>query len=284
MRETYRKKLERVLPGLKNSSFVCLGEGEDNIAFEVNSQLVARFTKRDAGAVKREAAILDFVQTIAPLSAPKLRYARPNDGFIVYDKLPGVPLVSIAKDVDVKEWPDFASQLGNFLSALNSADAEPIQSYLQVDVDGPEVWLSESKECFTQVRNLIPQLYYAPIAAFLAAPPPNSRFKSVFAHNDLGIEHILVNPGTQQITGVLDWSDAALADPAHDFGKIYRDLGPEVFRETRRAYTANADAELEQRAVFYSKCGVLEDLAYGVAHKKDTYIHKCLTSLRWLYR
>jgi aminoglycoside phosphotransferase (APT) family kinase protein len=30
---------------------------------------------------------------------------------------------------------------------------------------------------------------------------------------------------TRASTGIIDWSDAALADPAYDFGLLCRDLG-----------------------------------------------------------
>jgi aminoglycoside phosphotransferase (APT) family kinase protein len=43
----------------------------------------------------------------------------------------------------------------------------------------------------------------------------------VFSHNDLGIEHVLIDPGTWTVTGIIDWSDAAIVDPAIDFGLLY---------------------------------------------------------------
>jgi len=56
----------------------------------------------------------------------------------------------------------------------------------------------------------------------------------VFSHNDLGIEHVLGTPATAAVTGVIDWGDAALIDPACDFGLLYRDLGAAAL-PTRRA-------------------------------------------------
>jgi hypothetical protein len=35
-----------------------------------------------------------------------------------------------------------------------------------------------------------------------------------------GIEHVLVDQDTFAVTGVLDWTDAALVDPAYDFGPL----------------------------------------------------------------
>jgi aminoglycoside phosphotransferase (APT) family kinase protein len=56
------------------------------------------------------------------------------------------------------------------------------------------------------------------IQAFLATTPPDGTPAQVFSHNDLGIENVLVDPDTAAVTGVLDWADAALVDPAYDFG------------------------------------------------------------------
>jgi aminoglycoside phosphotransferase (APT) family kinase protein len=97
----------------------------------------------------------------------------------------------------------------------------------------------------------------------------------VFSHNDLGIEHVLVDPAGWAVTGVIDWSDAALVDPAVDVGLLYRDLGPPAL-----ALVGGPDAE---RAVFYARCAMLEDLAYGVTTGLDRYVAKSRTALSWLF-
>ncbi len=53
---------------------------------------------------------------------------------------------------------------------------------------------------------------------------------------------MLVDPDTWEVTGIIDWSDAAIVDPAYDFGLLYRDLGP---RARRRAYVDKSLAALE---------------------------------------
>ncbi len=52
--------------------------------------------------------------------------------------------------------------------------------------------------------------------------------------------------------GIIDWSDAAIVDPAYDFGLVYRDLGPGAARVAIRSYRTEANdiAALRQRAVF----------------------------------
>jgi hypothetical protein len=46
---------------------------------------------------------------------------------------------------------------------------------------------------------------------------------------------------------------------------------------------ANDVAALSERAVFYGKCSVFEDLAYGNETGRDMYVDNCLTAMEWLF-
>ncbi|MFD3524467.1 phosphotransferase [Streptomyces sp. NPDC058653] len=147
------------------------------------------------------------------------------------------------------------------------------------------MWLDEARETYAAVVPAVPRAYREPVLAFLDAPPPAGGPPPVFSHNDLGIEHVLVDPDTWRVTGVIDWSDAAIVDPAHDFGLVLRDLGPDALRRALRGYAADAHVAeaIAERAAFYARCGVLEDLAYGVETGRRSYLDKSLAGLRWLF-
>jgi aminoglycoside phosphotransferase (APT) family kinase protein len=135
------------------------------------------------------------------------------------------------------------------------------------------------------VAAAVPVVHRRAVAAFLEAPPPAGGWTPVFSHNDLGIEHVLVDPGTVAVTGVIDWSDAAIVDPAVDVGLLLRDLGPAALQAAMGRYRAEGDdpAALEERAVFYARCRLLEDLAYGLETGRDRYLDKSLAALAWLF-
>lgn len=40
-------------------------------------------------------------------------------------------------------------------------------------------------------------------------------------HNDLWAEHILVDPRSGSVSGIIDWGDAVISDPAVDFASVY---------------------------------------------------------------
>jgi hypothetical protein len=55
-----------------------------------------------------------------------------------------------------------------------------------------------------------------------------------------------------------------MAGYLRDLALIYRDLGPEVFRLTLAHYGGRFDGADRERAVFYARCKLLEDVAYGL--------------------
>jgi aminoglycoside phosphotransferase (APT) family kinase protein len=86
------------------------------------------------------------------------------------------------------------------------------------------------------------------------------------------------------VTGVIDWGDAAIVDPAIDFGLLYRDLGPAADAAMGSYRTEVNDlVALQERAVFYARCSVFEDLAYGLQTGRDRYVDKSLAALAWLF-
>lgn len=117
----------------------------------------------------------------------------------------------------------------------------------------------------------------------MARVPPDGPRTQVFCHNDLGTEHILVDVEAHAITGVIDWTDAAIADPMHDFARIYRDLGPEVFELMVARYEGNVGDRDRARALFYARCSLLEDVAFGVRSGARQYTDAGLAHLDWMF-
>jgi aminoglycoside phosphotransferase (APT) family kinase protein len=144
-------------------------------------------------------------------------------------------------------------------------------------------WRADAANIYRGVAAAIPATGRPAIETFLAAEPPPARAGLVFSHNDLGIEHVLVEPGSGAITGIIDWSDAAMVDPAYDIGLLYRDLGPVALDALLRSGLGAGDGGLRERAVFYARYSVLEDLAHGRRTGRAEYVDKSLDALSWLF-
>ncbi len=277
------------LPGFLVSSVVPIGEGVDNFAYVVNDELVVRFGKesqpaRCAELISPEAELLAVVAQISPLRVPEPVFSDPRQGCLAYVKIPGEPLLHLPRWQRLEIAPAVCVTLGEFLAALHAAPADRMAGLVGRDEVPMAEWREEAMGNYSSVRTSIPAARRAAVETFLAASPPDSGPGTlVFSHNDLGIEHVLIDPEAGVVTGVIDWSDAAITDPAYDFGLIYRDLGPAALTAALRGYAAGDTGALRERAGFYARCSVLEDLAYGRRTGLSVYTDKNLAALDWLF-
>ena len=58
----------------------------------------------------------------------------------------------------------------------------------------------------------------------------------VLCHADLKGEHLFVSEDGTRLTAIVDWADAAIADPAADLAGLAIWLGPAFVREVLRSY------------------------------------------------
>ncbi|MCA1646350.1 MAG: phosphotransferase [Chloroflexi bacterium] len=278
------------MPDYQIKSVAWLGQGQENIAYLVNDALIVRFSKESnpeqrAMRIHREASVLAIVADVSPLLVPRPLFSVPEQGCLAYLKMSGVPLAELPRQARLAHAPSLAAVLGEFLRALHALPVDRLADLVDIDDDRPAQWRAEAAELYARVGAHVPPMHRRAVAAFFDAAPPDDGYALVFSHNDLGIEHVLVDHGTSTITGIIDWSDAAITDPAYDFGLLYRDLGPLALDGALGRYRSDAtDVEhLRQRAVFYARCTVFEDLAYGLKTHQRRYIDNSLAAFEWLF-
>jgi aminoglycoside phosphotransferase (APT) family kinase protein len=172
-------------------------------------------------------------------------------------------------------------------SELHAVDPTPVD--VPVEAADPREWLADLTGLAelrvvdpipveaADPREWLPDLTgLAELLRVLHADPPPMSSERVLAHADLGAEHLLAAKG--RLTGVIDWSDAAVTDPALDFARLHRDFGPTFLDEALRAYGSDSPA-FRRRITFFARCAALEDLAYG----HPDYTRAATRSLAWLF-
>lgn len=274
-----REILARHLPEREVASVIPLGEGLEHRAYEVDGELVVRFAKDEDRAVEREARLLAEVAPLSPVAVPEPLFVDRAARCIAYRKLPGVPLLDVPPDRRAGAAEPVGATLGRLLAALHAA---PMPAMAGVDDAPPAEWRDEAAGLYAAVAGRLDPARRSAIETFLAAAPPARGATRVFSHNDLGIEHVLVDPATLAVRGVIDWGDAAICDPAHDLGLILRDLGPRALDAALGAY-GRVEPGLGERALFYARCAALEDLAYGLESGRREYARKSLAGMAWLF-
>jgi aminoglycoside phosphotransferase (APT) family kinase protein len=72
-------------------------------------------------------------------------------------------------------------------------------------------------------------------------------------HDDVSPEHLLVDPDTGELAGILDWSDAALGDPARDVAPLACWHGWWFVEEALRSYPHRVDHGFRERLRFTAR-------------------------------
>lgn len=281
MIDEIRASLTRLLPGYEVRSIARLGDGSDNVAYEVNGELIVRASKQTdpvsrSRSTRREADLLAAVAEFSTLPVPEPIFVDIEAGVLAYPKLPGLPLM----EHQVAQPARLAPSLGGFLSRLHRAPVEKVEKLVERDTYPLLAWREDAEGDYREISELLPAASRRLVEDFLGrTPPAEPRGGAAFCHNDLGAEHVLVDVEASAVTGIIDWTDAAIADPVRDLAPIYRDLGHEIFELMLAHYEGHLDDADRERVVFYARCKLLEDIAYGVETGARRYAETGLAHL-----
>ncbi len=164
-----------------------------------------------------------------------------------------------------------ATALGHFAGTLHRASLDELGQVVEQDDYPLADWRDDADRDYHDIRERLHPEGRTLVEHFLGRPPPPESPRVTFCHNDLGSEHVLVDPASGAITGIIDWTDAAITDPARDLALIYRDLGPRYLDVALAAYEGSIDEPDRERVIFYARCKLLEDIAYGLRTGRQRY-------------
>lgn len=278
------------------------GWGGDSDAFLVNGRYIFRFP-RHADIVHALAVEICLLPRLAPrvgLPIPAFQYvaadrtARDTERtplFVGYPAIPGEPLTAalfqalvIGHDVTAER---MAAQLGAFLSGLHTCPLEVAR-----DCGVPESAHAPVEQITQQYQRAQTLVYPALDAAertfldrLFSAFLEDVRqepWTPVLCHGDLSSDHILVDRSNAgQISGVIDFGDMAIGDPAGDF--VWRhEYGAVFFQRVLAHYHApSGDVEAFARRVTYRhRLMAAGEITYGLKIGNAAYVDEGRRTLR----
>ncbi len=210
------------IPFLAGAHVGRLGAGWDNELFIVAGEWVLRFPKRAERAAwqARERQIVKLAGEALGSLVPAFDHVgEPSElfpyPFVAYRVLPGV-----AEDHPAGPSAALATDLGEGLGRLHAIDPSRVPPT-------PTGW--EDEVLGDHLTDLV--AYVSALRAHLCgdllaeAEPyltsridlPRAAGSRRFTHNDICAEHVLVDPATGRLSGLIDWTDAMVTDPAVDF-------------------------------------------------------------------
>ncbi|HSC50189.1 MAG TPA: phosphotransferase [Gaiellaceae bacterium] len=232
-----------------------LAEGWDNSVWVVAERYAFRIPHREVAVpgIERELAALPGLAPRLPLPVPSPvfvgRPEREQDyawPFFGAELLPGEEAGSTPLDADGRL--QVALDLARFLRALHAVEPD---ERLPRDPNGREDMAKRTllaREELSQLEWL--GVWRAPaqaerlLASAESVPPPEA---PAITHGDLHFRHLLVDGG--RASGVIDWGDVCLADPAIDLPLLWSFVEPEQRAAFLDAYGRVTDAQLVRARV-----------------------------------
>lgn len=278
-------------PQLRPVTANYLGEGCDSEALLINDRWVFRFPKTAEveAQLAIESALLPAIGDRLPVAVPRFFFhGQPGEHFprrfVGYAKLAGVPAIGLdpvtiaAADV---------TRLGLFLAALHGTPVETARA-CGVPVEDLRASLhalrAEALQSLTEIARVAPDAPLELWRSMLDRPPDvRSDEALVLAHNDLAAEHILVDPAVGRITGVIDWSDAALTRAEVDFAGFFHWGGERLAAAVLRVYELSRPrlpGHALDVARYLGACRGALDVTFGTDSRRPEYVAAGLRALR----
>lgn len=235
--ELAAEEIARQFPELAGLPVRAFDAGWDNAVLAVGDHWLFRFVHREIAldGSRRELAVLGAV-TGLPLAVPRPRFVgRPSADvpwpFWGAERLPGVGLAESGLPIERRR--EVATELGGFLRALHDPARLEEVGALPVDPIGrgdPGRQAARAQARLTSMAGE-PGEVGERAAQLLARSAPLRRAAAglgpgegrVLVHGDLHARHVLVD--RERPSGVIDWGDTAVADPAVDLMAAWATLG-----------------------------------------------------------
>lgn len=184
---------------------------------------------RSADAITTEAAVLSAVRPVLPVAVPL--WEQSDRSLVVYRRLPGTPAGAEDPRSLRYHWhtaaggsrpgATYVTSLARALAALHG-----VSPRTATDAGVPFRRLgdvrAEMEHTLTGARAAVPLpvKWYAHWRGWLD-DDRHWAHSTRMTHGDMHPAHTLVGPGTDAVTGILDWTSASFDDPAADFVDLY---------------------------------------------------------------
>lgn len=271
--------LRAVDPAAQPQRATRLGEGYGAVAYRVPSpggDWAVRLPKPRShwalGDLEREVRLLPLIarqpfEVAVPREATLLRAAtgstRGATLGVAHRLVPGTPLAQAGAPRG-RARIALCEAIGRFLGTLHATPARQAARHGAREVD---LWASHYEPL---IASSLPALgpagarWLRTRAEAFVAQGGTERAPRLLIHADLSGDHLLVDE-RGALSGVIDFADALIADPALDFAGVLNHLGWRDLERVWAAYPRTIDADVERRVRFYIEVAPIFRIAYGEA-------------------
>lgn len=261
--EIARSAIQAVFPSVDVSQLDVVGSGWEFDVYVTADGWAFRFPRRSEyqGLFEQERPALALAWAALPPTinvplvellgtpSPEFPYTFAGHRFIE-----GVAADRVSPDLR----PELAQSLGTALGAIHSVPVSSASAAgIRVEAppnEGAREWLRRNLAGASRLTGSDRTLSRA-VGWVAALDDPLRALESphCFIHHDLAPEHLVVDPTTGGLVGILDWTDAISGDPARDFVTCVTFGGWSFVEEVLSCYSHRADEGLAERIQFMAR-------------------------------
>ena len=285
-----RALIEEQFPEFAPARLELVGVGWDNSMWRVNGEFAFRFPRREIAVplLQAECMVLPRIADRLPLGIPVPEYCGTSAGGYPWP-FSGCRWIegrtACRAGLSSRDRHRVAAPLAQFLRALHSIDAEQARAigaapdtFGRLDVE------RRGKKAAEQIREGVERGLIdepSPLLDLIEDTPTDYQpAAAVLAHGDLYARHLVVDE-ERMLTGIIDWGDLHLGDPAVDLSVAHGFLPPEARQEFRDAY-GPIDPDAWKVARLKSLVTTLWILFYGDDVKDEALFGEARTALQHL--
>ena len=254
--------IQTCIPDVKSPKVRFLYHGTHNV-YEVEGRFIFRFpstflpVKERIRLVRRETEILNGLQDYITIRIPSPLFVEVDSDypFMGYKKIQGSSLTWHYSKAPAEKRRSIAERVGEFLGELHSLDLAEISAQTLDSSFDAESDRKEWSEFYGRVVEIAyPNLsttqrqWSDDLFSNFLDHDENFQYEPVLVHGDFDTSNILVNPETLEVTGIIDFEESRMYDPAADF--LFQREGTEFLTPILKKHSRATDIHLQQRMSF----------------------------------
>lgn len=245
---------------------------------------VFRFPRRGRHGPELEMEVLRRLRPLAAVAVPGYDIVDPQGRFAGYRIVDGVPL-STAR-FEAMDAPSRRAVLADLVAAVRALHGIDPNEIAPAPA-WPRLWSAErfaerlESERLPLLADRLPRLRSS-ITSFLDRYRRLRSDREVVVHGDLVWEHLLVDPRSNRLSGMIDFGDVALGDPAYDLMGLWAYGAAAVTRAASIYRTASPDPDLRARSHAHHVRYRLDRTFEAIAERPSTDVTPLATELERL--
>ena len=263
--------------------------------FEVKQAYIFRFPDKNfrnesgVNLIRNEVKILNSIREFISYSIPEPEYISfdPDNPFMGYKKIEGYSLSRCFESSPMDDLLKVGKEIARFLSELHSKELlnKLVDNEILSGEFSPISYRAYWNNYYEMVEERIFPLLSKPerewvyllFSRFLDNKA-NFHFNPVVIHGDFDISNILIDPNTYKVTGVIDFENTRMDDPAADF--LFFEEGPKFLNQIILNYKGITDSNFEERQRFLFGRTFLAYIEFGMTHEMEDMVNWGLNRLR----